>query len=194
MKKTLFAAALFAATAVGAVAPAFAAPVSYKIDPAHTAVAFIVNHVGFSNVIGRFNTVGGDVTFDKDAVEKSMVNVTIDTTSVDTNHAKRDEHLRSPDFFNAKEFPKMTFKSTKIEKTGDKTGKLHGDLTMLGVTKPVVLDVTFNKDGVSPASKLETAGFSARGTVKRTEFGMKYGAPAIGDDIQLLIEVEAVKS
>ncbi|PWC59694.1 hypothetical protein TSH7_20080 [Azospirillum sp. TSH7] len=194
MKKTLFAAALFAATAVGSVVPAFAAPVSYKIDPAHTAVVFIVNHVGFSNVIGRFDTVGGDVTFDKDAVEKSVVNVTIDTTSVDTNHAKRDEHLRSPDFFNAKEFPKMTFKSTKIEKTGDKTGKLHGDLTMLGVTKPVVLDVTFNKDGVSPASKLETAGFSARGTVKRTEFGMKYGAPAIGDDIQLLIEVEAVKS
>ena len=194
MKKTLFAAALFAATAVGSVVPAFAAPVSYKIDPAHTAVAFIVNHVGFSNVIGRFNTVGGDVTFDKDAVEKSVVNVTIDTTSVDTNHAKRDEHLRSPDFFNAKEFPKMTFKSTKIEKTGDKTGKLHGDLTMLGVTKPVVLDIAFNKDGVSPASKLETAGFSARGTVKRTEFGMKYGAPAIGDDIQLLIEVEAVKS
>jgi polyisoprenoid-binding protein YceI len=194
MKKTLFAAALFAATAVGSVVPAFAAPVSYKIDPAHTAVVFIVNHVGFSNVIGRFDTVGGDVTFDKDAVEKSVVNVTIDTTSVDTNHAKRDEHLRSPDFFNAKEFPKMTFKSTKIEKTGDKTGKLHGDLTMLGVTKPVVLDVTFNKDGVSPASKLETAGFSARGTVKRTEFGMKYGAPAIGDDIQLLIEIEAVKS
>ncbi|MFS2013945.1 YceI family protein [Azospirillum sp. CT11-132] len=194
MKKTLFAAALFAATAVGSVVPAFAAPVSYKIDPAHTAVVFIVNHVGFSNVIGRFDTVGGDVTFDKDAVEKSVVNVTIDTTSVDTNHAKRDEHLRSPDFFNAKEFPKMTFKSTKIEKTGDKTGKLHGDLTMLGVTKPMVLDVTFNKDGVSPASKLETAGFSARGTVKRTEFGMKYGAPAIGDDIQLLIEVEAVKS
>ena len=194
MKKTLFAAALFAATAVGSVVPAFAAPVSYKIDPAHTAVAFIVNHVGFSNVIGRFNTVGGDVTFDKDAVEKSVVNVTIDTTSVDTNHANRDEHLRSPDFFNAKEFPKMTFKSTKIEKTGDKTGKLHGDLTMLGVTKPVVLDIAFNKDGVSPASKLETAGFSARGTVKRTEFGMKYGAPAIGDDIQLLIEVEAVKS
>ncbi|KAA0578521.1 YceI family protein [Azospirillum sp. B21] len=194
MKKTLFAAALFVATAAGALTPAFAAPVSYKIDPAHTAVAFIVNHIGFSNVIGRFNTVGGDISFDKDAVEKSTVNVTIDATSIDTNHAKRDEHLRSPDFFNAKEFPKLTFKSTRIEKTGDKTGKLHGDLTMLGVTKPVVLDITFNKDGVSPASKLETAGFSARGTVKRTDFGMKYGAPAVGDDIQLLIEIEAVKS
>lgn len=194
MKKTLFAAALFVATAAGSLTPAFAAPVNYKIDPAHTAVAFIVNHIGFSNVIGRFNTVGGDISFEKDAVEKSTVNVTIDAASIDTNHAKRDEHLRSPDFFNAKEFPKLTFKSTKIEKTGDKTGKLHGDLTMLGVTKPVVLDITFNKDGVSPASKLETAGFSARGTVKRTDFGMKYGAPAVGDDIQLLIEIEAVKS
>ncbi|WP_372395371.1 YceI family protein [Azospirillum sp. HJ39] len=194
MKKTLFAAALFAIAAAGSAAPAFAAPVNYKIDPAHTAVSFIVNHIGFSNVIGRFNTMAGDVSFDKDAVEKSAVAITIDAASIDTNHAKRDEHLRSPDFFNTKEFPKLTFKSTKIEKTGDKTGKLHGDLTMLGVTKPVVLDVTFNKDGVSPASKLETAGFSARGTLKRTDFGMKYGAPAVGDDIQLLIEVEAVKS
>lgn len=194
MKKMLFAAALLATTTLAAAAPATAAPVSYKIDPAHLSVAFIVDHLGFSKLIGRFNSATGDVTFDKDAVEKSSVSVAIDTASVDTNHAKRDEHLRSPDFFNAKEFPKMTFKSTKIEKTGERTGKLHGDLTMLGVTKPVVLDVTFNKDGVSPASKLETAGFSARGTVKRSDFGMKYGVPAIGDEIQLLIEAEAVKS
>ena len=194
MKKTLFAAALLVSAAVGAVAPASAAPVAYKIDPAHLSVAFIVNHLGFANLIGRFNTAAGDVSFDKDAVEKSIVTVTIDTASVDTNHAKRDEHLRSPDFFNVKEFPKMTFKSTKIEKTGDNAGKLHGELTMLGVTKPVVLEVTFNKDGVSPASKQETVGFSARGTVKRTDFGMKYGAPNISDEIQLLIEAEAVKA
>lgn len=194
MKKTLFAAALFVSAAVGAVAPASAAPVAYKIDPAHLSVAFIVNHLGFSNLIGRFNAAAGDLSFDKDAVEKSVVTVTVDTTSVDTNHAKRDEHLRSPDFFNVKEFPKMTFKSTKIEKTGDNAGKLYGELTMLGVTKPVVLDVTFNKEGVSPASKMETVGFSARGTVKRTDFGMKYGAPYISDDIQLLIEAEAVKA
>ena len=194
MKKTLFAAALLVSAAVGAVAPASAAPVTYKIDPSHLSVAFIVNHLGFANLIGRFNTAAGDVSFDKDAVEKSAVTVTIDTASVDTNHAKRDEHLRSPDFFNVKEFPKMTFKSTKIEKTGDNAGKLHGELTMLGVTKPVVLDVTFNKDGVSPASKLDTVGFSARGTVKRTDFGMKYGAPNISDEIQLLIEAEAVKA
>lgn len=193
MKTMLFAAALFATTAMGAVS-AGAAPVAYKLDPAHTAVVFVVDHLGFSNAIGRFNTVAGDVAFDKDAVQNNSVTVVIDTASVDTNHAKRDEHLKSPDFFNVKEFPKLTFKSTKVEKTGDKTGKLHGELTLLGVTKPVVLDVTFNKDGVSPASKQDTVGFSARGTIKRSDFGMKYGAPNIGDEIELIIEAEAVKA
>ncbi|MGY0714398.1 YceI family protein [Azospirillum argentinense] len=171
-----------------------AAPVAYKLDPAHTAVVFIVDHLGFSKAVGSFNTVAGELAFDKDAADKSSLSVTIDTASIDTNHAKRDEHLKSPDFFNVKEFPKLTFKSTKIEKTGDKTGKLHGDLTLLGVTKPVILDVTFNKDGVSPASKQETVGFSARGTIKRSDFGMKYGVPNIGDDIQIIIESEAVKA
>ncbi|WP_448187811.1 YceI family protein [Azospirillum sp. sgz301742] len=189
-KKTLFAAALLATVA----GTAQAAPVAYKLDPSHMSVAFIVNHLGFSNVIGRFNTASGDVAFDKDAVQNSTLKVSIDTASVDTAHAKRDEHLRSPDFFNTKEFPQMTFKSTKIEKTGDKSGKLYGDLTLLGTSKPVVLDVTFNKEGVSPASKLETVGFSARGKIKRTDFGMKYGAPYISDEIELLIEAEATKS
>ncbi|TWA60824.1 polyisoprenoid-binding protein YceI [Azospirillum baldaniorum] len=192
MKRLLAAAALSALVALPLTAQA--APVAYKLDPAHTAVVFIVDHLGFAKAMGRFNTFAGELSFDKDAADKSSLSVTIDTTSVDTNHAKRDEHLKSPDFFNAKEFPKMTFKSTKIETTGDKTGKLHGDLTLLGVTKPVVLDVTFNKDGVSPASKLDTVGFSARGTIKRSDFGMKYGVPNIGDDIQIIIESEAVKA
>ncbi|MBP2230886.1 polyisoprenoid-binding protein YceI [Azospirillum agricola] len=191
MKKILSAAVLFASLTT---APAFAAPVAYKIDPGHLSVAFIVNHLGFANLIGRFNTAAGELSFDKAAVETSSLSVSIDAASIDTNHAKRDEHLRSPDFFNTKEFPKLTFKSTKIEKTGEATGTLTGDLTMLGVTKPVVLNVTFNKDGVSAASKLETAGFSARGTIKRSDFGMKYGVPNIGDEIQILIEAEAVKS
>lgn len=192
MNRLLAAAALSALVALPLTAQA--APVAYKLDPAHTAVVFIVDHLGFAKAMGRFNTFAGELSFDKDAADKSSLSVTIDTTSVDTNHAKRDEHLKSPDFFNAKEFPKMTFKSTKIETTGDKTGKLHGDLTLLGVTKPVVLDVTFNKDGVSPASKQETVGFSARGTIKRSDFGMKYGVPNIGDDIQIIIESEAVKA
>ncbi|KAA1057132.1 YceI family protein [Azospirillum argentinense] len=192
MKRLLATAALSALVALPMTVQA--APVAYKLDPAHTAVVFIVDHLGFSKAVGSFNTVAGELAFDKDAADKSSLSVTIDTASIDTNHAKRDEHLKSPDFFNVKEFPKLTFKSTKIEKTGDKTGKLHGDLTLLGVTKPVVLDVTFNKDGVSPASKQETVGFSARGTIKRSDFGMKYGVPNIGDDIQIIIESEAVKA
>ncbi|AIB15462.1 hypothetical protein ABAZ39_26675 (plasmid) [Azospirillum argentinense] len=192
MKRLLSVAALSALVALPMTVQA--APVAYKLDPAHTAVVFIVDHLGFSKAVGSFNTVAGELAFDKDAADKSSLSVTIDTASIDTNHAKRDEHLKSPDFFNVKEFPKLTFKSTKIEKTGDKTGKLHGDLTLLGVTKPVVLDVTFNKDGVSPASKQETVGFSARGTIKRSDFGMKYGVPNIGDDIQIIIESEAVKA
>ncbi len=191
LSAAVLSAALFAALSG---APALAAPIAYKIDPSHLSVAFIVNHLGFSNLIGRFNSAAGDLSFDKDAVEKSSVTMSIDAASVDTNFAKRDDHLRSPDFFNAKEFPKMTFKSTKIEKTGDKTGVLHGEFTLLGVTKPLVLNVTFNKDGVSAASKQETAGFSARGTLKRSDFGMKFGVPYIGDDIELLIDAEAIKS
>lgn len=193
MKSTVFAAAALVSAALFT-APVSAAPVSYQIDPQHLSVAFIVNHLGFSNLIGRFNTASGTLGFDKAAPAASTLNVTVDAASVDTNHAKRDEHLRSPDFFNTKEFPRITFKSTRIEKTGETTGTLTGDLTMLGVTKPVTLTVTFNKEGVSPASKLETVGFSARGTVKRSDFGMKYGVPHIGDDIELLIEAEATKS
>jgi polyisoprenoid-binding protein YceI len=189
MKITFAAAALLAAS----IGSAQAAPVTYAIDPAHLSVHFIVNHLGYSNLIGRFNAVKGDIAFDRDAIENSKLNVSVDTASIDTNHAKRDDHLRSPDFFNVKEFPQMTFTAGKIEKTGDKTGKLIGDLTLLGVTKPVTLDVTFNKDAANPMSKKDTLGFSARGSFKRTDFGMKYGAPNIGDEVQLLVEAEAVK-
>jgi polyisoprenoid-binding protein YceI len=188
--KTAFTAA---ALLIAASATAQAVPVAYTLDPAHVSVAFVVNHMGYSNVIGRFNTVSGDLSFDKDAIEASKLKVVIETASVDTNHAKRDEHLRSPDFFNAKEFPQMTFVSRRIERTGERTGTLVGDLTLLGVTKAVALDAVFNKDANSPVSKKDTVGFSARGKIKRTEFGMKYGAPGIGDEIELMVEAEAVK-
>lgn len=192
MKNFLLASTLASAAALTSFA-AVAAPVTYVIDPGHSVVAFTLDHLGFAKAMGRFNTVGGELVFDAAAPASSSVTVEIDANTVDTNHAKRDEHLKSPDFFNSAEFPKITFKSDKVEVTGEKTGRLAGQLTMLGVTKPVVLDVTFNKVDVSPASKLETAGFSARGTVKRSDFGMSYGVPNIGDDVALIIEVEATK-
>lgn len=169
---------------------------TFRLDKEHANVVFLVDHVGLSKMIGRFTDVDGQFTFDESNLEANKVTVTIKTESVDTNHKARDDHLRSVDFFNAKEFPTMTFVSTRVEKTGEKTGKLHGNLTLLGVTKPVVLDVTFNKRGEHPVArynKVIAAGFSARGTVKRSDFGMKFALGGVGDEVQILIEVEGTK-
>lgn len=165
---------------------------TYTIDAAHTAVVFRVNHLGFSNVFGRFNDFGGALDFDGDWTN-GTVELTIQTASVDTAVGKRDDHLRSPDFFNAAEFPTMKFTSTGIKKASGTTGTLTGELTLLGVTKPITLDVTFNKVGPHPSPQMagvEVAGFSATTTVKRSEFGMKTMVPNVGDDIQIWIEVE----
>ncbi|WP_296055403.1 YceI family protein [uncultured Amphritea sp.] len=168
-----------------------AAPAEYEIDMSHTNVLFNVNHLGLSNMLGRFDELKGSLVFDKENIENSKVEITIATASVNTFHAKRDEHLSSPDFFNAAEFPEMTFSSTAITRTGDNTATLTGDLTLMGVTKPVNLDLTINKVGEHPFNKKQVAGFTASGTIKRSDYGMKYGAPMIGDDIALRLELEA---
>ncbi len=170
-----------------------AAPVPYSIDMAHTNALFDVSHLGLSTMLGRFGELKGTLTFDEDNIENSTVSITIMTDSIDTFHKKRDDHLRSPDFFNAAEFPEMTFKSTEVVKTGEKTASLKGDLTLLGVTQPVVLDLTVNKVGIHPFNKKQVAGFTATGVIKRSQFGMKYGLPLIGDDIALRLELESVR-
>jgi len=185
------AAALMASTAL--IGTASAAD-NYKIDATHTNIIFIVDHLGFSNMIGQFQSFEGNFSFDGKSVEGASVKLTIKTASVDTDHEARDKHLSSPDFFNVQEFPEMSFTSTKFEATGDKTAKMTGDLTMLGVTKPVTLDVTFNKADKFPMDpNVFIAGFSAKGTVNRQDFGMKYAAGAIGDNIGLWIEAEGHK-
>lgn len=190
--KKLFGASLIAATLATPVVTQ-AAPADYEIDMAHTFVLFDVNHLGFSNMPGRFAEFSGELSFDDENIENSKVSIAINTASIDTFHAKRDEHLRSPDFFNAAEFPEMTFTSNGIKKTGENTAKLSGDLTLLGVTKPVELDLTLNKAGAHPFNKKTVAGFTAIGTIKRSDFGMKYGVPNIGDEITMRLELEAVK-
>lgn len=180
---------------IGAAAPAAAA--DFKLDPDHTMAVFVVDHLGYSNMIGRFNDVSGTFSFDPATPEQAKISMVIDTASVDTNHKRRDDHLRGPDFFNAQEFPQMTFESTKVDVTGERTGKVTGDLTLLGVTKPVTLDVTFNKmepHPLPPYKKVLTAGFSVRGTIKRSDFGMTYFLPAVGDEIQLMLEVEGAET
>ena len=163
------------------------------IDPAHTNIAFMIDHLGYSMTLGRFGEFDIALAFDQSQVANSKLDVTVMTDSLSTFHEKRDEHLRSPDFFNTAEFPEMTFTSTAIEQTGDNTGRVTGDLTLLGVTRPVTLDVTFNKAAPHPFNNKMTVGFSARGMLKRSDFGMSYGLPAVGDEVQLIIEAEAVK-
>lgn len=195
--RSLLIATAFAASAAPAAAETF------KVDITHSTFLFSANHIGFTNVFGLFRDWGGEFTFDPKAPEQTKVRIEVKTESLDTNDLRqqaqggirgRNEHLRSGDFFNVKEFPTMVFESTKIEKTGEKTAKMHGNVTLLGQTKPAVFDVTFNKVAPHPVPAYKgvlTAGFSIRGTIKRTDFGMKFGVPAVSDEVALIIEIEA---
>jgi polyisoprenoid-binding protein YceI len=198
----MFRSTLTAAVAAAAIAlpAAVAAPASaaetYAFDKTHTDVVFEVSHFGFSNTIGRFNEVDGSIVLDEENPENSSVEVTIQADSIDTNHAARDEHLRSPDFFDVANHPTITFTSTSVERTGENTAKVTGDFTLLGVTKPVVLEVTLNALKPHPIPQMDgvmTAGFSASTTITRTDFGMDTYAPAIGVEIPITLEVEALQ-
>lgn len=190
MQRPFLAAAALAAL-FGASASARAA--DYKIDPAHTHVLFFIDHLGFSKMVGLFTDTAGTFSFDPANVGASKVAVTIKTASIQTQFTPRDNDLKGADWFNVVEFPEMTFVGTSFAKKDDKAGAITGNLTLLGVTKPVVLDVTFNKAGIRAADKKQAAGFSARGHLKRSDFGMKTFLPYIGDDVDLLIETEAVR-
>lgn len=170
--------------------PAYAAIETYTFDKAHTQIFFSVSHLGFSNSTGKFLDFDGNFVFNREKPEDSSVNVIIKTGSIDMGDEKWDEHLKNKDFFNVEEYPDMTFKSTNIVVQNEKTAMMSGDLTMLGQTHPVTLNVTFNKADIFPMSGKYKAGFSVTGTLKRSEWGMDYGIPGIGDNVQLHIEVE----
>jgi polyisoprenoid-binding protein YceI len=190
---TLTAGAVTAAGLLLSAPAAQAQPETFVVDPAHTQVAFLIDHLGYSRMLGEFEEMSGEFTFDPDDASAASVALTIQADSLYTGHDKRDQHLTGPDFLNAKEFPEIVFESTGVEKTGETTGKLMGDLTMHGQTHPVTLDVTFNKMAPHPLpqyDKVLTAGFSARGTIDRTNWGVDAYAPNIGADMQLIIEVE----
>jgi polyisoprenoid-binding protein YceI len=184
----------FAATAVAALfaaAPSRAA--DYKIDPTHTHVLFMVNHLGLSNMIGLFTDMSGTFSFDPTNIGASKVAVTIKTASLSTQFGPRDSDLKGADWFNVTEFPEMTFVGTAYDKKDDHTGTVTGNLTLLGTTKPVTLSVTFNRAGVRPTDKKDSAGFSATGKLKRSDFGMKTFIPYIGDEVSLIIETEGTR-
>lgn len=164
---------------------------SYGIDPGHTYVSFAISHLGFSTMRGKFNKQSGSLEYDP-ATKKAAVTIEIDAASIDTGHQKRDEHLQSPDFLNAVENPTITFKSTDASWSGNKLESVTGDLTLLGVSKPVTLTITAMKCGEHPFAKKPACGFDATGSIKRSDFGVNYGLPGIGDEMELDIELEAI--
>lgn len=190
----MFARRLVLATLIAAASFSAQAADKYDIDPTHTQVQFTYNHMGFSNITGRFDEVTGDFQFDAADPTKSSVSITIPVASISTGVDKLDEHLLKADFFDATQFPTATFKSTGVTAAGEGKLAVAGDLTIHGVTRPVVLDVTINGIGEHPMRKLPAAGFDARATIKRSDFGVGAYVPAVGDEVTLSITVEATQA
>jgi polyisoprenoid-binding protein YceI len=191
MNKTIRSLA-FAALAISSVStPAFAAD-TYKIDPTHSYVGFKVSHMGFSNLIGRFEDVDGEFTFDKDAPAKSSVSVDVSVASVNTNMSERDNHIRGEKLLSADANPTATFRSKSIEVTGEHTAKISGDLTVLGKTLPIVVDAEHVGGGDDPWGGVRQ-GFSGRAKLSMKELGVQMDLGPASDAVEMVVELEGVK-
>ena len=164
---------------------------TFKIDPVHSFVLFSVQHLDIANTYGRFNDISGIVVFDRDNPSKSSVELSVLVESLDTNNAIRERSLKSPDFFNVKQFPTLTFKSTKVEGSGD-TLKVSGDLTIRGVTKPVTVDFKKGREGKGVFGEWRGGG-ETRFTIKRSDFGMNFELGEVGDEVTIILSLEGVK-
>jgi polyisoprenoid-binding protein YceI len=184
--------ALGAISLAGFQSPAAQAGDTYLIDKPHTQIIFSVNRGGLTRLSGWFEKIDGLIEFDEANVENSSVVVTIETSSIKTGFKRRDQHFSSPDFFNVKEFLTMTFKSTKVVKTGANMGEITGDLTLLGVTKPVVLKARFNRKMFDSRRNKTFAGFSATAKFKRSDYGMKFLIGNGTDEVRIAIEALTV--
>lgn len=185
----------FIASALTLANNAFAA--EYTIDTSHSQVGFKVKHMMISNVPGSFGKFEGTINFDEKKLKDAKVNVKIATDSINTNDAKRDDHLKSADFFDVKKYPEITFVSKSVTAAGKKKYKVKGDLTMHGVTKEEVLNAEFNGTGTDPWGN-KKAGFSATATLKRKDYGMTWnkaldgGGVIVGDEVHVDIQIEAL--
>ncbi|WON81139.1 YceI family protein [Acinetobacter sp. UGAL515B_02] len=170
---------------------ALAAPVDYKIDPTHTATVFSWNHFGFSTPSANFSDIQGVIKVDNAKPANSSVDVTIPVSSVNTNVPALDKEFQQEGWFNAAKYPNITFKSTKVETKDKKHFKITGNLTVKGITKPVVLDAVLNKQGEHPMAKVPAIGFNATTSFNRSEFGIGNYVPNVGDKITVNITTEA---
>lgn len=171
---------------------------TWQIDTAHSVVEFAVKHMMFATAKGRFGQFSGTIDYDPGSIAASSAEVEIDVKSIDTRDEKRDGHLLSPDFFDAESYPAITFKSTRVEPTGDSEFNVYGDLTIRGVTKPAVLNAEITGQGKNPWGQ-EVIGFSATTKFKRSEFGLEWnaaletGGVLVGDEVKIAIEIEAAR-
>lgn len=205
MKRTFFVAAV-ALASVSITAPSFAQETgpstdpalleagSYAVETAHTRVMFGVSHFGFNDYFGEFTGATGTLVLDTQNPAASKLDVTVPTANIHTSNAKLDGELKSADWFDAAKYPTITFKSTSITVTGPGKADVAGDLTMHGVTKPIVLSAIFNAAGPNPMSKVYTSGFHVSGNIKRSDFGINTYLPAIGDEVKLMISAAFEKS
>lgn len=170
------------------------AAATYEIDAVHSSVLFRAKHMGVAYNYGRFNDFSGKITLDDRDVSKSTVEFEVRTESVDTGNEKRDQHLRSPDFFNAKQFPVITFKSTKVSEKAGKENVLEvtGDFNLHGVKKSITIDVEMTGELDTPKGG-KIIGFHTTFNIKRTEYGFNFGLEGVNDDIQIIVSVEAEK-
>ncbi|MEM8698444.1 MAG: YceI family protein [Pseudomonadota bacterium] len=178
-----------AALALATHSTALAAP--YILDKSHAHVTFSVDHLGFSTTQGRFREFDAEIEFSPDAVENTQLRFVIDAASVDTLWEKRDNHLRSKDFFDVANHPEIVFESTSVTPTGPDTADVTGNLTMVGVTNEVTLKAVLNQLGPSPFNPAKTiAGFTVTGEIDRSAFGITFAAPAVGTVIPVRIDLE----
>ena len=201
MKSTSLALAL-AATIALAAAPALAQPTPdiakaegghFAVDKSHAKLIFSFNHFGYSTSYGLFSDFDAKLDLDPKTPAKSALDVTVDMNHIDTFVPKLDAHMKSADMFDVAKFPTASFKSTAIEVTGPATGKVTGNLTLHGVTKPVTLEATLNGSGVNPVTKNYVVGFNATATLKRSDFGISLYTPMVGDDVTLTISGEFIR-
>jgi polyisoprenoid-binding protein YceI len=182
---------LILATSLSAAAFPARGAESFKIDPVHSSVIFSIKHLGVTDFYAFFKDVSGTVTFDKADPAKSSVDLTVPVESLDSRNAKRDQHLKSPDFFNAKQFPTLSFKSKKVEGTGD-LYKVSGDFTLHGVTKPITIEFKKGAEGKGMEGEVRGGG-ETRFTIKRSDYGMNFMQGALGDEVNIIVSVEGVK-
>ena len=187
---------LAGALAVAAAGPLSAQPARFEIDPEHLSIGFLVHHISYAKVLGMFRAGKGSYSYDEKTGTLSDVRIEVETASVFTNHRKRDEHLKGPDFLNSAEFPRMTFTAAGARRTGDRTFEISGNLELLGRALPMTLQATMNKLSeyeLGTFRKPYVMGVSARGSFKRSPYGMSYGLDNgwVGDEVEMLIEFEA---